>query len=90
MCFLVAHHTEVAMRLSDIWAVVSLVAQSILDRLPVDASQSGVVGLMVARFQEQAKWCSHLEASDSMVRDHVLRPTDDRAYLVTLLEEVVR
>jgi hypothetical protein len=47
-----AHHTEVAMRLSTLWAVVSLVAQYILGHLPINVSQASVVGEMVARFQE--------------------------------------
>jgi hypothetical protein len=67
MWFAAARHTEVAMRLSALSEAVSLSAQSILGRLPVDASQAGVVGEMVARFQEQAKWCSCLEASGSRV-----------------------
>jgi hypothetical protein len=52
MGFAAAHHTEVAMRLSVLWAAVSLAAQSILGRLPVDVFQAGVMGEMVARFQE--------------------------------------
>jgi hypothetical protein len=47
-----AYHTEVAMRLSALWAAVSLAAQSILGCLPVDPSQVGVVEEMVSRFQE--------------------------------------
>jgi hypothetical protein len=54
MQFAAACHTEVAMRLSGFWAAASLATQSILGRLPTDASQAGVVGEMVARFQEQA------------------------------------
>jgi hypothetical protein len=73
-----------------LWAAVSLAAQSILERLPVDASQAGVVGEIVAKFQEQAKWCSHLEASGSRVYDLVLGPVDGRAHLVARLEEAVR
>jgi hypothetical protein len=60
MQFAPPHHTEVARRLSALWAVVSLAAKSILGRLPVDASQVSVVGEMVARLQEQAKWYSRL------------------------------
>jgi hypothetical protein len=50
MHFVVAHHTEVASRLYALWAAVSLAAQSILGRLPIDVSQTGVVGEMVSRF----------------------------------------
>jgi hypothetical protein len=50
MRFAAAHHTEMVMRLSVLWAVVSLVTQSILWWLPVDVSQAGVGGEMVARF----------------------------------------
>jgi hypothetical protein len=46
----VAQQTEVAIGLSALWAAVSLAAQSILERLPVDAPQAGVVGEMVAQF----------------------------------------
>jgi hypothetical protein len=81
------HHTEVAMGLSTFWAVVSLAAQSILGHLPIDASQAGVVGEMVARFQERAEWCSRLEASGSRVFDLVLGSVDGRAHLVARLEE---
>jgi polyphosphate kinase len=67
---------------------VSLAAQSVLDRLPIDTSKVGVVGEMVARFQERAKWCSHLEASGLRVCDLVLGLADGRAHLVARLEEV--
>jgi hypothetical protein len=50
MHFAAAPHTEVAMRLSALWAVVSLATQSILRCLPIDASRVGVVGEMVIRF----------------------------------------
>jgi hypothetical protein len=52
MRFAGAHHTEVAMRLSAMWVVVSLATQSILGCLPIDVSQSDVMGGMVTRFQE--------------------------------------
>jgi hypothetical protein len=55
MQLMVAHHTEVVMWLSTLWAAVSLAAQSILRRLPINVSQVGVVGEMVARFQEQVE-----------------------------------
>jgi hypothetical protein len=38
MRFAAAHHTEVVVRLSALWVEVSLAAQSILVRLPVDVS----------------------------------------------------
>jgi hypothetical protein len=50
MHFAMGHHTEVAMRQSTLCSTVSLAAQSILGCLPADASQSGVVGEIVARF----------------------------------------
>jgi hypothetical protein len=87
MQFAAAHHTNVAMQLFALWGVVSLAAQSILGCLPIDTFQVGVVGEMVARFQERAEWCSHLEASDSSVGDLFLWPADGRAHLVTCLEE---
>jgi hypothetical protein len=62
-CFVVAQHTEVAMLLSTLLAAVSLATQSRLGCLPIDVSQAGAVGEMVARFQEQAEWCSCLETS---------------------------
>jgi hypothetical protein len=52
MRFKVAQHTEVPARLSALWVAVSLVAQSILECLTVDASQAGVVGEMVIMFWE--------------------------------------
>jgi hypothetical protein len=60
-----------------------------LMRLLIDAPQVGVVGELVARFQERAEWCSHLETSGSEVSDLVLRPVDGRAHLVARLEEAV-
>jgi hypothetical protein len=45
--------------------------------LPVDISKVGVVGEVVARFQEQAEWCSHLETSGSRVRNLVIGSVDD-------------
>jgi hypothetical protein len=90
MQFAPPHHTEVARRLSALWVVVSLAAQSILGRLPVDASQVSVVGEMVARLQEQAKWYSRLEASGSWVCDLVLGPVDGQSHLVARLEEAAR
>jgi hypothetical protein len=57
--------------------------------LPVDASQAGVVGEMVARFQEQAEWCSRLEAFGLRVCDLVLGLADGQAHLVAHLEEAV-
>jgi hypothetical protein len=74
-------------QLSTLWAAVSLAALSILGRLPIDASQTGVVGELVARFQERAEWCSRLEAFDSRVCDLVLGQTNGRTYLVAHTEE---
>jgi hypothetical protein len=54
MRFAVAQHTEVAMRLSVLWAAVSLASESIHGRLPIDVSQVCVVGEIVIRFWEQA------------------------------------
>jgi hypothetical protein len=90
MCFAVAQQTEVATRLSALWVAVSLAAQSILGRLPVDVSQVGVVREMVVQFWERAKWCSRLEPSGSEVCDLVLGPVDGEAHLVARLEEDVR
>jgi hypothetical protein len=76
MCFVVVQHTEVATQLSTVQVTVSLAAQSILERLPIDALQAGVVGEMVARFQERAEWFSRLETSGSEVCDLVHGPVD--------------
>jgi hypothetical protein len=48
------------------------------------------VGKMVARFQEQAEWCSCLETSGLRVCDLVIGPVDDRVHLVAHLEEAAR
>jgi hypothetical protein len=90
MHFAVFRHTEVATRLSALWAAVSLASQSILGRLPVDVSQPGVVGEMVTKFRERAEWCSCLETSGSEVCDLVLGLTDGRVHLVAHLEEASR
>jgi hypothetical protein len=50
MHFVVAQPTEVATRLSALWAVVSVATQSIHGHLPIDVSQEGVVGEMVTWF----------------------------------------
>jgi hypothetical protein len=50
MRFAAIHHTEVIIRLCTLYVVVSLASQSILGCLPIDVSQAGVVGEMVARF----------------------------------------
>jgi hypothetical protein len=89
MCFAAVHHTEVVMQLSMLWAALSLADQSILGRLPVDAPQAGVVGEMVARFEEQEEWCSHIETSDSRVCDLILGLADGHVPLVAYLKEVV-
>jgi hypothetical protein len=89
MHFVVAQHIEVAMRLSALWAAVSLAAQSIRGCLPIDVSQASVVGEMVARFRERAEWCSCLKTFVSEVCDLVLGPVDGRVHLVAHLEEVV-
>jgi hypothetical protein len=44
------------MRLSALWAAVSLATQSILGWLPIIAPQAGVVGEMVVRFEERGEW----------------------------------
>jgi uncharacterized membrane protein YesL len=49
MRFVAAHHIEVAMQLSALWATVSLATRSILGRLPASASHVGVVREMVSR-----------------------------------------
>jgi hypothetical protein len=90
MRFVAAQHTEVATRLSVLWAVVSWAAQSILGLLPIDVSHAGVVGEMVARFWERAEWCSHLETSGSEICDLVLGPADSRVHLVARLKEAAR
>jgi hypothetical protein len=48
----------------------------------IDTSQAGVVGEMVARFQERAEWCSHLVASGLRVCNLVLGSVYGRAHLV--------
>jgi hypothetical protein len=73
-------HTEVATRLSVLWSVVSLAAQSMLGFLPIDASQAGVVGKMVIQFWERVEWCSRLEAASLEVCDLVLRVVDGQAH----------
>jgi hypothetical protein len=78
------------MQLPKLWAVVSLATQSILGCLPIDVSQVGVVGEMVARFWERAKWCLHLETSGSRVCDFVLGPADGQAHLVACLAEAAK
>jgi hypothetical protein len=90
MRFAAARHSEVAMQLSALWAIVSLAAQSILGHLLVDGSHVGVMGEMAVRFQERAEWCSCLEASGSRVCNLILGPADGRAHLVARLEESAR
>jgi hypothetical protein len=63
------------------------VTQSILGHLPIDVSQVGFVGKMIARFQERVEWCSCLETSGSRVYDLLLGPTDGRVHLVARLGE---
>jgi hypothetical protein len=89
MCFVVAQHTEVATQLSLLWVAMSLAAQSILGRLPVDGSQAGVVVEMVARFRKRAEWRSHLETCGSKVCDLSLGPMDGQVHLDAHLEEAV-
>jgi hypothetical protein len=48
--FAAAHHTDVAMWLSALWAAVSLASQFILGCLPVGISRASVVGEMVDSF----------------------------------------
>ena len=74
MHFVVAQHIEAA--------------QSIRGCLPIDVSQAGVVGEMVARFWERAEWCSCLKISGSEVCDLVLGPVDGELHFVARLEEV--
>jgi hypothetical protein len=88
MHFAVAQHIEVAARLSTLWVAVSLAALYILGCLPVDVSQAGVVGEMVARFWERAEWCSCLKISGSEVCNLVLGPVDGELHFVARLEEV--
>jgi hypothetical protein len=66
---------------------VSLVAQSILVRLPVDASQAGVVGEMVARFEERGEWFSCLKTSSSRICNLILGLPNGQVPLVASLEE---
>jgi hypothetical protein len=87
MRFAVVHHAEVLRWLSVLWAVVSFAAQSILGQLLVDASQVGVVGEIIARFEQRRDWFSHLETSSSRV---FLGATDGRVHLVTHLEGAAR
>jgi hypothetical protein len=87
MCFAIAQHTEVAMRLSTLGVAMSLAIQSVLRCLPVDASQAGVVGEIVAKFWERVEWCWRLETSGSKVSDLVLGPADGRVLQVAHQEE---
>jgi hypothetical protein len=73
-------HTKVATRLSVLWSVVSLAAQSMLGFLPIDASQAGVVGEMVIQFWERVEWCSCLEVASLEVCDLVLGVVDGQAH----------
>jgi hypothetical protein len=88
MCLAAARHIEVASQLSALRAAVSFTAQSIIDHLPIDAPQAGVVGEIVARFWEYADWCSHLEAAGFGVCDLVPRPAGNETNVTTRLEEV--
>jgi hypothetical protein len=45
---------------------------------------------MVAMFEEQTEWCSHLEISSSNVCNLVLGPADGQVRLITHLEEATR
>jgi hypothetical protein len=45
---------------------------------------------MVARFREQAEWCSLLETSGLKVCDLVLGPTDGQVHLIARLEEAAK
>jgi hypothetical protein len=90
MQFVSAHHTKVAMRLSMLSVVMTLAAQSMPGCLPVNVSHAGVVGEMVAKFQEQTKWCSCLKTFGLRVCNLVLRSADDRVHQVTRLEEAIR
>jgi hypothetical protein len=45
---------------------------------------------MVARFREQAEWCSLLETSGLKVCDLVLGPTDGQVHLITRLEKAAK
>jgi hypothetical protein len=90
MQFVSAHHSKVAMRLSVLSVVMTLAAQSMPGRLSVNVSQAGVVGEMVAKFQERTKWCSCLKTFGLRVCNLVLRPVDDRVHQVTRLEEAIR
>jgi hypothetical protein len=66
---------------------VSLAAQSILGRLPIDVSQASVAGDIVVQFWERADWCSCLEAASLEVYVLVLGPASDQICLVACLEE---
>jgi hypothetical protein len=87
MHFAAAQHTEVATWLSALWAVVSLAAQSILERLPVDAPQAGVVGDIVVWSRERVDWYSRLEAAGQEICDLVLGLAGDQTRLIAHLEE---
>jgi hypothetical protein len=88
MQFGAAYHTEVAMWLVVLWAVVSSVAQFILGCLPADVFHAEVVGEMVTKFQEQAEQCLHLEDSGSRVYNLILGSADDRVCPTVDLDEV--
>jgi hypothetical protein len=90
MRFAMAQHTKVAMQLFMLWVAMSLAAQSIFERLPIDASQAGVVVEMAVRFLERAKCCSRLKTFGSKVCDLVLGPVDGRVHVIAHLEEAVR
>jgi hypothetical protein len=87
--FVAARHTEVASQLSTLRATVSLAAQSIIGHLLIDIPQVGVVGEIVALFQEYANRCSCLKATGVGVYDLVLGPTGDRTDMAAHLEEII-
>jgi hypothetical protein len=67
---------------------MSLATQTIIDHLPVDIPLAGVVGEIVAQFQEYADRCSCLKATGLGVCNLVLGPAGDKTNVAARLEEI--
>jgi hypothetical protein len=72
MHFAVAQHIEVAAQLSTLWAAVSLATRSILEHLPVNVPQVGIVVEVAIQFWEGVDWCLRLEAAGLEICDLAL------------------
>jgi hypothetical protein len=89
MRFAAACHTEMAMQLAVLRAAVSSATQPVLGRLPTEAFQADVMGVMLAHFWEQVERCLRLENSSSRVCNLTLGPAHDRVQLTICLEEAI-